>query len=81
MTAVARATFMKTAISLIDELAHELNGLQVLFNIWHERTPPGVRRRLRSRLSAMSRLIERMRKSQLRNMKDLERVAIRIKYF
>jgi signal transduction histidine kinase len=72
---------MKNTLSIADELAHELTGLQVLFDIWHDRTPPGVRRRLRNRLTTMRRLIEKMRQSRLRSVKDLERLAVQIKYF
>jgi hypothetical protein len=71
----------KTNPHFLDELEHELNGMQVLFNVWHEETPAAVRRRLRQHLTCMARLIVETRRSKYRSLRDLESLTATIRSF
>ena len=47
---------------LLDDLAHELNAIRVLLNIWEERIPVPVTRNIHKRIRTMERVIDRLRK-------------------
>ena len=47
----------------LDDLAHELNAIRVLLNIWDEQVPCVVTRSIHKRIHNMERTIRRLRKS------------------
>lgn len=65
----------------LDELDHEINGIRVLFNVWHEKTPPAVRGRLHQHLSCMIRVVKQMRRSKSMSLKGLESLIAQTENF
>jgi hypothetical protein len=51
-----------TRAALLDDLAHDLNSMRVILNIWEERMPSVVVRVIRKRIRSMDCIIGRLKK-------------------